>query len=97
MNVQVTLSTRQSDRVDLEVSDDGVGFDPAEVLARTSTGLGRGFGLPAARARLREYGGDLDVSGAPGRGTRIRATISARPRTQTAAGPVAPVPTATAR
>ncbi len=97
VNVQVTLSRRQPDRVDLEVSDDGVGFDPAEVLARTSTGLGRGFGLPAARARLREYGGDLDVSGAPGRGTRIRATVSARPRPQPAAGPVAPVPTATAR
>jgi signal transduction histidine kinase len=97
VNVQVTLSTRQSDRVDLEVSDDGVGFDPAEVLARTSTGLGRGFGLPAARARLREYGGDLDVSGAPGRGTRIRATVSARPRPQPAAGPPAPLPTATAR
>ncbi|MGY1495669.1 sensor histidine kinase [Streptomyces sp. QTS52] len=94
VNVQVTLSRQQLDRVDLEVSDDGVGFDPAEVLARTSQGPGRGFGLPAARARLREYGGDLDVSGAPGRGTRIRATVSARPRTQAAVGPV---PTATAR
>ncbi|WP_329267747.1 sensor histidine kinase [Streptomyces sp. NBC_01451] len=97
VNVQVTLSRRQPDRVDLEVSDDGVGFDPAEVLTRTPTGPGRGFGLPAARARLREYGGDLDVSGAPGRGTRIRATVSARPRPQAAAGPVAPVPTVTAR
>jgi len=92
VNVQVTLS-RRPDRVDLEVSDDGVGFDPAEVFARTSQGPGRGFGLPAARARLREYGGDLDVCGEPGRGTRIRATVSARPRPQPAA---APVPTVTA-
>ncbi|WP_369032693.1 sensor histidine kinase [Streptomyces adonidis] len=92
VNVQVTLS-RRPDRVDLEVSDDGVGFDPAEVFARTSQGPGRGFGLPAARARLREYGGDLDVRGEPGRGTRIRATVSARPRPQPGA---APVPTATA-
>lgn len=79
--------------MDLEVSDDGVGFDPAEVFARTPHGAGRGFGLPAARARLREYGGDLGVCGEPGRGTRIRATVSARPRPQPAA---APVPTATA-
>lgn len=98
VNVQVTLS-RQPDQVGLEVSDDGVGLDPAEVFAHASSGPGRGFGLPAARARLREYGGDLDVSGAPGRGTRIRATVSARPRPRPAAVPVAPVvsvPTATA-
>ena len=95
VNVQVTLS-RRPDQVDLEVSDDGVGFDPAEVFTRTSQGPGRGFGLPAARARLREYGGDLDVRGEPGRGTRIRATVSARPRPQPAAAPVASVPTATA-
>lgn len=99
VNVQVTLSRQHPDRVDLEVSDDGVGFDSTEVFARTSHGPGRGFGLPAARARLREYGGDLDVSGAPGRGTRIRATVCARPRQQPAAGPLAPAesaPTATA-
>jgi len=95
VNVQVTLS-RRPDQVDLEVSDDGVGFDPAEVFTRTSQGPGRGFGLPAARARLREYGGDLDVRGEPGRGTRIRATVSARPRPQPAAAPVVSVPTATA-
>ncbi|MDX3457082.1 sensor histidine kinase [Streptomyces sp. ME02-8801-2C] len=100
VNVQVTLSRQRPDRVDLEVSDDGIGLDPAKILGRTSTRPGRGFGLPAARARLREYGGDLEVSGAPGRGTRIRATVCARPRPQLAPGPQAPadsVPTATAR
>ncbi|MFI1356196.1 sensor histidine kinase [Streptomyces sp. NPDC020898] len=91
VNVRVTLS-RQPDHVDLEVSDDGVGFDPAEAFARTARRPGRGFGLPAARARLREFGGDLDISGVPGRGTRVRATVSARPRPQ----PAASVPAATA-
>ncbi len=95
VNVRVTLS-RQPDHVDLEVSDDGVGFDPAEAFARTARGPGRGFGLPAARARLRESGGDLDISGAPGRGTRVRATVSARPRQQPAAVSAASVPAATA-
>jgi len=93
VNVLVTLR-RQPDRLDLEVSDDGIGFEPADASAAVSavSRTDRGFGLPAARARLRECGGDLDVSSARGRGTRIRATVSARPRPQ----PVAPVTTATA-
>ncbi|MDX3697618.1 sensor histidine kinase [Streptomyces europaeiscabiei] len=95
VNVRVTLS-RRPDHVDLEVSDDGVGFDPAEAFARTAPRPGRGFGLPAARARLREFGGDLDISGVPGRGTRVRATVSARPRPQPTAAPAASVPAATA-
>ncbi|WP_405904942.1 sensor histidine kinase [Streptomyces sp. NBC_00828] len=90
VNVLVTLR-RQPDQVDLEVSDDGIGFDPAEVLA-TASPQGRGLGLPAARARLCEYGGDLDVSSAPGRGTTIRATVSVGPRLR----PVAPGPPVTA-
>ncbi|MFF1307111.1 sensor histidine kinase [Streptomyces sp. NPDC058307] len=65
-----------ADRVDLDVCDDGVGFDLARVAGRPPSD--RGFGLPAARARLREYGGDLAVDCAPGRGTRIRATVPAR-------------------
>ncbi|WP_053740033.1 sensor histidine kinase [Streptomyces sp. NRRL WC-3618] len=100
VNVQVTLARRRPDLVDLEITDDGVGFDPAEAFARTSQRPGRGFGLPATRARLREYGGELHVSGAPGRGTRIRATLSAPSRPQPAAGPLAPaesLPTATVR
>ncbi|MEU0946206.1 ATP-binding protein [Streptomyces canus] len=61
---------------DLDVCDDGVGFDLVPVAGRSPSD--RGFGLPAARARLREYGGDLAVDGTPGRGTRIRATVPAR-------------------
>nr|WP_203614666.1 histidine kinase [Streptomyces sp. SID13726] len=66
-----------SDRVDLDVRDDGVGFDHTRV--DDASAADRGFGLPAARARLREYGGDLTVDGAPGRGTRVRATVPACP------------------
>ncbi|MFF1450662.1 histidine kinase [Streptomyces sp. NPDC058274] len=74
VNVLVTLR-RQPGQVDLEVSDDGIGFDPAEVFAAAPR-TGRGFGMPAARARLREYGGDLEVSSSPGQGTTIRASVS---------------------
>nr|WSY49130.1 sensor histidine kinase [Streptomyces sp. NBC_00886] len=89
-SVSVTLR-RHRDRVELEVSDDGQGFDPA-VAFSVDARADRGFGLPAARARLRECGGELDVSSVPGRGTRVRATVSAPPRIQ----PVAPLTAATA-
>lgn len=68
-----------TDRVELDVRDDGVGLDLARVDG-PSAPVDRGFGLPAARARLREYGGDLTVEAVPGRGTRIRATVPARVR-----------------
>ncbi|WP_369244765.1 sensor histidine kinase [Streptomyces sp. R41] len=90
VNVLVTFR-RHGDRVELEVSDDGVGFDPAEAF-RAGARADRGFGLPTARARLRECGGELEVSSGPGRGTRFRATLSARPRAQ----PVEAVTAATA-
>ncbi|WP_410640587.1 sensor histidine kinase [Amycolatopsis sp. lyj-346] len=70
------------DRVELDVRDDGVGFDPD-----AAPGPGRGVGLPSARARLREFGGDLEISTAPGRGTRIRVTVPGRLRS----GAVVPV------
>ncbi|MEU6377398.1 sensor histidine kinase [Streptomyces sp. NPDC046909] len=72
VHVLVTLH-HGTDRVALDVQDDGVGFDPARAAARPA----RGFGLPAARARLRECGGDLRVTSAPGRGTRVRAVLPA--------------------
>ncbi|MFE2039713.1 sensor histidine kinase [Streptomyces sp. NPDC059477] len=69
------------DRLALEVRDDGVGFDPADVR-RAVPAPGHGLGLPTAHARLRECGGTLDITSAPGRGTVIRASVSVRPRTR---------------
>ncbi|WP_406449494.1 sensor histidine kinase [Streptomyces sp. NBC_01622] len=87
----VVTFRRHRDRVELEVTDDGRGFDPAAAFAAGAR-ADRGFGLPAARARLRECGGDLDVSSVPGRGTRVRATVSAPSRIQ----PLVPLVAATA-
>ncbi|SEP68704.1 Signal transduction histidine kinase [Streptomyces sp. yr375] len=72
VNVLVTLYGH-ADRVELEVRDDGAGFDAGRVGA--ASGPGRGLGIPAARARLRECGGELEVGSAPGRGTCVRATV----------------------
>lgn len=44
--------------VELRVSDDGVGFDPAAAAD--------GFGLAGLRARLGPLGGSLDIDGTPG-------------------------------
>ncbi|MER5428293.1 histidine kinase [Streptomyces sp. NPDC002588] len=83
VNVVVTLHG-YADRTELEVRDDGRGFEPgrAGVPSRTA----RGLGIPAARARLRECGGDLDVGSVPGRGTRVRATVPAQAPSRPAAG-----------
>jgi signal transduction histidine kinase len=71
-NVLVTLHGH-ADRVELEVRDDGAGFDTGR--GAFASGPGRGLGIPAARTRLRECGGDLEVASAPRRGTWVRATV----------------------
>ncbi|MGW2047396.1 sensor histidine kinase [Streptomyces sp. NPDC001858] len=81
VNVLVTLHGH-ADRVELEVRDDGAGFEPGRIGVPSQSS--RGLGLPAARARLRECGGDLDIGSAPGHGTRLRATVPTRPATRPA-------------
>ena len=56
--------------IDVEVADDGAGFD------RASTGSGTGLGLIGMRERLRLVGGTLTVESRPGGGTRIRARVT---------------------
>jgi signal transduction histidine kinase len=51
----------------LQVIDDGCGFDPA-----TRAG---GTGLGSMRERVRLYGGHLELRSSPGHGTRLRATV----------------------
>ncbi|WP_327656739.1 sensor histidine kinase [Streptomyces sp. NBC_00483] len=52
--------------IDLEVTDDGRGFDVAAA---------RGFGLDGMRKRLAELGGELTVTSSPGDGTRVLAQL----------------------
>ena len=53
----------------LQVMDDGAGFDADAALGAGGSGLG------GMRERLRLYGGRLELRSAPGHGTRLRATI----------------------
>ena len=58
--------TQHDGLVEVEVSDDGVGFDPDTVQQR-----GTGFGLFSVRERLGLVGGDVRIESAPGAGTHI--------------------------
>jgi signal transduction histidine kinase len=56
-------------RVRLEVTDDGVGFDPAAVNG--------GYGLRGMRGRVAEAGGTVTVRSAPGDGTSVLVEVPA--------------------
>jgi signal transduction histidine kinase len=55
------------DRVRLEVTDDGSGFDPALVNG--------GYGLSGMRARVDEAGGTVAVRSAPAKGTSVQVEV----------------------
>lgn len=57
--------------LDLEIADDGVGFDPASI-ERTERG---GFGLSSVRERVGYLGGEFVIDSAPGKGTCSRITL----------------------
>jgi PAS domain S-box-containing protein len=65
--VRLSLTT-ENGLVRLEVSDDGVGFDPQARFA------GR-LGLSSMRERVEALQGTLEITSAPGRGTRLLATL----------------------
>jgi signal transduction histidine kinase len=54
------------------IHDNGVGFDHA---SPATSGGERGFGLLGMQERLQAVGGTLEIRTAPGRGTRVVATI----------------------
>jgi signal transduction histidine kinase len=61
------------DHVELDVVDDGCGFDAV------ATDVRRGMGLDSMRARARQIGGTLTVDSAPGRGTTVRVRVPVPP------------------
>ncbi|MFD9031903.1 sensor histidine kinase [Streptomyces sp. NPDC059567] len=67
----VTLSY-MGDEVTLDVRDDGRGFDPGAVPARTGGG---GFGLDGMRARAERLAGAVALETEPGEGTAISARV----------------------
>lgn len=60
----------ERDLATLEVADDGSGFDVAEAESRRP-----GMGIFAMRERVALVNGRLEIDSAPGRGTRVTATV----------------------
>ncbi len=75
--VSVSLAGNE-DEIRLDVSDDGVGFDPDVALK------GQGLGLIGMRERLLAVGGECTISSRSGAGTRIVARVPIRRRERTA-------------
>lgn len=84
-HVEITLR-RAGRTVTLVVADDGVGFDEARLAERSAAGH---LGLRALTDLLGEAGGSLSATSAPGRGTRLVATIPLPAAADTPAPPVA--------
>jgi two-component system, NarL family, sensor kinase len=61
-----------AERVELEVRDDGVGFDTDR---RAEALQGGHIGLASSEQRVRAAGGELEVVSRPDRGTAVRATL----------------------
>jgi PAS domain S-box-containing protein len=68
VRIRFQLPHPDADQLILEVSDDGIGFDPS--VARPGH-----MGLRTMAERAASLGGTLEVSSAPGSGTTVRAAV----------------------
>jgi PAS domain S-box-containing protein len=75
--VDVHLALGPGDAIHIQVSDEGVGFDPTAKLHDENQGA-LGLGLFSIQERLALLGGHLDIQSAPGKGSRFVLTL---PRT----------------
>src|SRR5262249_38527171 len=75
--VDVTLALGPGDTIHIQVSDEGVGFDPGATLLDKNQ-ANAGLGLFSVQERLALLGGHLDIHSAPGKGSRFTLTV---PRT----------------
>ena len=82
----------QDGQVRIQVSDTGVGFDPAQL--RAEGGVGGGFGLFSTRQRLALLGGGLEIVSRPGQGSQF--TLWGPLQMARPAGPSVPVAVAPA-
>ena len=87
---EVTLTVdRQGDAIVVSCRDDGHGFSPE----RRRQALERGhLGLAACTERIESVGGTFEIRSAPGRGTRIRASVPAGGTPAAGASSTGPAP-----
>lgn len=61
---------KQDDKLCIDIKDDGIGFDVADVFSKSGTLAG--FGLFSIRERLGHMGAHLDIRSQPQEGTTVR-------------------------
>jgi signal transduction histidine kinase len=59
---------RSGNQLEIDVEDQGVGFDPETVTASATNG---GFGLFSVREQINRLGGTMEVASRQGRGTSV--------------------------
>lgn len=92
--IDVTV-TREGDQAVIEVADTGTGMTP-DVLAHAmepfftarADGTGTGLGLAMVYGFIRQSGGDIQITSAPGAGTTIRLTLPLHGHASIALGPL---------
>jgi signal transduction histidine kinase len=67
-SVQIHLRFGENE-TEMEISDDGVGFEPAV------EGMGGGFGIPGMQERSQKIGGKLQIISTPGKGTSVNVQV----------------------
>ncbi len=68
---------KETDALELEIRDDGTGFDPSNIDSEEAARPG--IGLASMRERSKDSGGDLRIESGPGEGTRIKVRWSTAP------------------
>lgn len=66
---------RKSNRLELRIDDDGVGFDVSKIGQMNNQKRRHGLGLIIAKERMKLIGGDCSVRSQPGKGTTVIAMI----------------------
>jgi len=98
--VFIELVLDADDQLSITVTDQGIGFEPAELEERSKAGE-VGWGLFSIRERVTLLGGRVEIDSAPGKGTEVRLVAprgSARTvETSAPTSAVKPVGTATPR
>jgi signal transduction histidine kinase len=72
---QVGLA-QQEGGLRITVSDDGIGFDPADLARRPDIGR---VGLASIKQMMMYLGGTLEIASAPGQGSRFTLTVPLQP------------------
>jgi PAS domain S-box-containing protein len=75
-NVKVSMQ-RDYKNVQIDIEDDGIGFDTSHIKADSSTSVG--FGLFTIHERLKYLGGHFRIESKPGHGTHAILTIPLKP------------------